>query len=141
VLFAALAVSCGDGGTSVEIAIGGTDEQSYPFVFAARGAAAADGVVCSAGDVIERSGASGAARNELICTDGSGSFLIETVIDRTGFEGEGLPESDWAVASGTGRYADLTGNGTHRWFGPDETFPQDGLDAVLQILEGTMELP
>ena len=139
-LLALSASACGGGELSVDIAIGGTEDQSYPFVFVASGPAVDEGVVCPTGAVAEESALGNTARNTLICDDGSGSFSIETFVDDQGFEGAGLPVSDWTIASGTGDYTNLSGSGTHEWFGPGaiEPEPQGRINGVLQRLKGTM---
>lgn len=136
---AGFAAACGGGALDVEIAVGVTDQQVYPFVFIASGPAVDKGVICPAGEVEEGPGASNIARNTFVCEDGTGSFGIETVVDLRGFEGEGVPVSDWTVTSGTEEYATLRGTGSHSWFAPDEVAPRGNLNAVCQLIEGTVE--
>ncbi len=134
-----LASACGDGGGgAVEISIGATEQQPYPFTFEAEGVAVDEGVVCSSGDVEEGSQRSGAITMTFTCGDGSGLFILETAIDLRGFEGEGVPDSDWTFLSGTGDYDGLDGSGIHRWFKPDEISPPEAMDVVLQVMEGTI---
>ena len=130
--------ACGSSGGAVAIAIGATEQQPYPFVFEAEGVAVDEEVVCSSGSVEEGSLRSGAITMTFTCGDGSGSFVLETDIDLRGFEGEGVPDSEWAFLSGTGDYDGLTGSGTHRWFAPDEVAPPAAMDVVLQVMEGTI---
>lgn len=136
---AALACSaCSPSGAlQVEIAVG-SGERSYPFEFVASGPAVEEGIICAGGDVEEADARGNIAKNTFACENGSGSFVTETVVDRTGFEGEGLPVSDWSVVSGTGSYEKLQGEGSHRYLGVAEVYEEGPLNAVLQIITGEM---
>ncbi len=135
-LVAMAAPSCGDDEATVWIAIGGTPQQGYPFVFLAGGPAVDEGLVCPSGDVVDGDLVGDIAPQTFVCRDGSGSFTVETVIDMTGFVGEGLPVSDWAVVSGTGTYVGLRGTGVHRFFGLGDVQPLSPISDVVQRLDG-----
>jgi hypothetical protein len=141
-LLLALCSSCSPSGPlQVELAVG-SGERLYPFEFVASGPAVDEGVVCSGGDVEEGdfreevAGLVTIGENTFICDDGSGSFVLETVLDRTGFEEEeGLPVGDWRVLSGTGSYQKLQGQGAHRYVLLSDVEPADPI-TVLQVLAG-----
>jgi hypothetical protein len=128
------------GPLEVEIAVGSGD-RVYPFEFVASGPAVDQGMMCAGGDVEEadarfRAAEISVAENRFVCDDGSGSFVTETVIDQTGFEGEGLPVGDWSVVSGTGAYEKLRGDGSHRYLGVSDVYAESPLDAVVQVISG-----
>jgi len=83
------------------------------------GSAVDDGIVCASGqgdnstlDEISRDdeGTTYRLDAEVTCDDGSGSFLVWE--DATIPVGGGFPLGVWTIESGTGDYAQLTGNGT-----------------------------
>jgi len=123
------------GPLQVEIAVG-SGERVYPFEFVASGPAVDEGMICAGGDVEEADSPGIFVGNTFVCEDGSGSFVTETVVDTRGFEGEGLPVSDWRVVSGTGSHEKLQGEGSHRYLAPADAYAEGPLQAVLQIITG-----
>lgn len=133
--------ACGRAAQPIEIAVGAADEP-YPFRFVASGSAVDAGLVCPAGDVDEAAARYSieigtVAESTFICDDGSGSFVIQTVIeDDPEFEGEGLPVSPWTVTSGSGSYERLQGQGTHRFLPAEDVHAKRPLTAVVQLITG-----
>lgn len=137
--------ACTSGGAhEVEIAVG-AGNAPYPFRFVASGRAVDTGLLCPGGGVEEMdarfdAAGTGFAENTFVCDDGSGSFVLETVIEEDPeFAGEGLPVSAWTVISGTGSYEELQGHGTHRYLTVEDAYPEGPLDAVLQVISGEVD--
>lgn len=130
------------GSQQVELAVDSTADQIYPFHFVASGPAVDAGLVCPEGEVdeadsrTELDGETSVGATTFPCDDGTGSFVLETVVDTTGFEGEGVPVSDWRVISGTGSYTSLEGQGAHSFILPSEVYEKGPLIAVLQVVVG-----
>ena len=88
------------------------------------GSAVDDGVVCASGQV-DNSALDEISRDdegttfrldaEVTCDDGSGSFFVRD--DAKQPRGGGDFFGVWTIESGTGNYAQLTGNGTSEWSG------------------------
>ena len=98
--------------------------------------------MCASGDVEEgafheRERLVSVGENTFVCHDGTGSFVLETEIDTTGFEGEGVPDGDWRVVSGTGSYEQLQANGVHHYMTTDEeVYATGSITAVVQVVTG-----
>jgi hypothetical protein len=143
IVLAGMCAGCGPSGPQqVELAVGSTADRIYPLHFVASGPAVDAGLVCDGGEVDEADsreevdGEESVGETTFICDDGTGSFVLETVIDTTGFEGEGLPVSEWRVISGTGSYTNLEGQGAHSFILPSEVYELGPLIAVLQVVIG-----
>jgi hypothetical protein len=111
-----------------------------PSPFVASGPAAADGLVCDAGTVVDASGkVTGASPTgfnyqgvkHFTCEDGSGEFFVNLAA-RIDFR-KGVT-FNWNVLWGTGDYVDLHGAGS------GVGLPLCGPDCVLDVYDGGLHI-